>query len=511
MSVTRLLRSMSVATAFFLVGAGASEARDAEIWSYAQPGNALVMPFDATDDFVSFLVASNVGPKDVTSHWVFWSEDCDHLVDVWLCLTPNDTTIVDPTDIRAIGPDNQRIGPTANLTGYRGMAVVTAYETNSSCAAASEGGSPADGALVGSYTLANRSTNAAFGNDAITLGLDPTGTYTDLPNEVLEPYFDIPTFDPTTVEESLVVLMALEERTGGGDGEAEVGPLRSVSADVTFYDNMEIPTSLPSTSISCTLFTSAATGESPSLVPAGTTVESAGFLRLSNVRVGGEELGGDTWLFGVHEEAIDIYGTSANARYVLSGLLAGDPTPTPTPAPTPTPSPEPTAEPTPAPTTEPTPDPGPTEDPGPTPEPTAAPAEPCTSVTARVTTSWNETDFPDVSGVTTVVGYPGDLVDVPGSLGNAVGAVTNLTGVVGGLFNVSDQDDPNQGPVAITVGLVAIPGPIPAGDFADVEMDCVSGQAAPEPEDFDCALDASTGLGAPVTGGGCSVSVTIVP
>lgn len=499
MSFPRWVRPLGVAAALSVLAASSADARDSEVWSYAQPGNALVMPFDATDGQVSFLTASNIGPEAVTSHWVFWSEDCDHLVDVWMCLTPNDTTVVDPTDVQALGPDNERVGPVANLSGYRGSVIVTAYETNSSCSPAAEGGIPTDDALVGSYTIATLATSAAFGNDAIVLGLDPTGTYTDLPDEDLAPYMDFQTLDPSSVEDSLAIVIALREQSGSAASDAEVGPLSGVTADLTFYDNLEIPTSLPSITVGCTTFTPP--------FPDTTVIDSAGFLRLTNIRNGSEPVGGDTWLFGIHEQTIDRFGTSVSAKYVLEGALtppSPEPTAGPTPTPAPTPDPEPTDDP------EPTPDPEPTDDPDPTPEPTAAPTG-CTSVTVTADVVYDDTLFPDVSGITTMIGYPEDQVSIPGSLNaqTVLDATTNLTNVAGGLFNVSDQDDPGQGDVAITVGLVAIPGPIPSGPFAAVAMDCTDGQPAPEASDFECTVDASTLLGAQVTAT-CDLTVDIV-
>jgi hypothetical protein len=170
----------------------------------------------------------------------------------------------------------------------------------------------------------------------------------------------------------------------------------------------------------------------------------------------------------------------------------------------------------PSPTPSPTPDPGSTPDPNPTPDPNASPtptpASPssCSTVTVTARSQFNETDFPDVSGLSIEVRYPGSKVEIPGFGGESTVAarVTNLTGVTGGLFNVADQDDPNAGSVGITVGLVAIPGPIPSGDFARVEMDCTEGAAAPSAGEFSCSIDASTLLGATVDAT-CSVAVVI--
>ncbi len=173
------------------------------------------------------------------------------------------------------------------------------------------------------------------------------------------------------------------------------------------------------------------------------------------------------------------------------------------------------APPTPTPDPSATPDPGgspgatPTPDPNATPTPITGPSS-CTTVTVVASSGFDATNFPDVSGLTIETTYPPDRVVLPGFGGEASvqERVTNLSGVAGGLFNVADQDDPGQGPVAISVGLVAIPGPIPPGVFAAIRFDCVEGAAPPTANDFTCAIDASTLLGAAVDAT-CSLAVTV--
>src|SRR5512147_2839164 len=65
-----------------------------------EPAVALVMPFDVTDGRASFELVSRIGGESqdpLATHWSFWSESCDHLADVFICLTPRDTVVVDPT------------------------------------------------------------------------------------------------------------------------------------------------------------------------------------------------------------------------------------------------------------------------------------------------------------------------------------------------------------------------------------------------------------------------------
>src|SRR5690554_4240401 len=108
----RKLGVAAVALAVSVLGASKSHALvDDPFTSFTQPANALVMPFDVTDDQVTFLLASNIGGLSpvgdafiagVTTHWTFWSETCDHLADVFICLTLNDTVVVDPRELSAI-------------------------------------------------------------------------------------------------------------------------------------------------------------------------------------------------------------------------------------------------------------------------------------------------------------------------------------------------------------------------------------------------------------------------
>lgn len=88
--------------------------------SPTQPAAALVAPFDSVDGMTYFAVTQPPGGRPVATHWVFWSDGCDHLVDVWICLTAGDTVIVDSTSIQAIDDENQAGGPVVDLSGERG-------------------------------------------------------------------------------------------------------------------------------------------------------------------------------------------------------------------------------------------------------------------------------------------------------------------------------------------------------------------------------------------------------
>ncbi len=117
----RKLGVAAVALAVGMLGAGKSHALvDDPYTSFTQPANALVMPFDETDGHATFFLVSNISGLSpagdgfiagVTTHWSYWSEDCSHLADVYVCLTLNDTVVVSPADVSAIDAGNNPIGP----------------------------------------------------------------------------------------------------------------------------------------------------------------------------------------------------------------------------------------------------------------------------------------------------------------------------------------------------------------------------------------------------------------
>src|SRR5205814_403886 len=91
-----------------------------------------------------------------------------------------------------------------------------------------------DDQLVGAWTIANQTTNAAFGNDAI--GLSTANFVGDVASSFLGdasfcvPFF-IPTYSPTTLTDSSVILMTVQFDTGefgAGHGPfriIEIGPI----------------------------------------------------------------------------------------------------------------------------------------------------------------------------------------------------------------------------------------------------------------------------------------------
>jgi hypothetical protein len=68
--------------------------------TYTEPAGTLVMPFDSTTGHRSFEIVTRVtgspNGAPVATHWSYWASDCSHLADFFVCLTSNDTTVVDP-------------------------------------------------------------------------------------------------------------------------------------------------------------------------------------------------------------------------------------------------------------------------------------------------------------------------------------------------------------------------------------------------------------------------------
>jgi hypothetical protein len=328
----------AVAMAVGMLGASASYALDDDFFtSYTQPANALVMPFDVTEGRESFQIVSNINGVSpisggganlgVTTHWAFWSETCDHLADVFICLTLNDTVVVDPHNVQAMDVANQGIGPVIDLSGERGIVVVTAYETDEICSDASVLGlRPVDDAIVGSYTFADTASTASFGADAIGLGLcdeftdiecgpDAGDKWTQLP-EYADPAIDVQTYNPETLDLSVVTLISLEERSGSGTtADIEVGPNTStLSGDVTLYDNFEVATSLPNVDLKCVRFGSVIPADDD-LIPSSISVTSSGFVRFSNFGVGDDT---GEWVYIVGGQAVGEFGGSSNGKYKAS-------------------------------------------------------------------------------------------------------------------------------------------------------------------------------------------------
>jgi len=315
----RFLVALAAMSAFVAGTAGTSSAFiDDDGFSHTQPAAELVMPFDAREGKASFLIVSNVGGTSpsggaqVTTHWTFWSETCNELANFSICLTLNDTVIVDPTNARAQGPNNEEIGPIINLSGERGLVTVVAYETNSGCGDFSQTGQTLrDNAIVGTFTFADTEVGYAFGNDAFGLGLDDDGESVILPDSGIVDAYNIQAFDPTSVEASTVVLSHLREQAVG-----QVEPSNaSIRFATTFLDTLEIPTSLPDQTVGCVKFTTVTTpaGGPTGLIPPTVDVTTSGVIRLDPI----SGFGPNDYLYGIIGQAVGQYGASTSAKVTL--------------------------------------------------------------------------------------------------------------------------------------------------------------------------------------------------
>jgi hypothetical protein len=312
----RFLVALAAVSAIVMGSAGTSSAiLGDDGYSYTQPGAELVMPFDATQGKSSFLLVSNIngtssfGGAQVTTHWTFWSETCDELADFSICLTLNDTVVVDPTNARSLGAGNEEQGPLINLTGKKGLVTVTAYETNNTCADFSHTGAVlADDALVGTFTFADSSVGYSFGNDAFGLGLNDAGTAVVLPDSSIVDSYNIEVFDPTSVEASVVVLSHLREQSTG-PVEPNSTPIRFAT---TFLDINEIPTSLPDQTAGCVKFAQIQ-ADTNTLIPPTVSVTTSGVIRLHPIA----NFGPNDYLYSIVGQAVGSFGESSSAKVKL--------------------------------------------------------------------------------------------------------------------------------------------------------------------------------------------------
>lgn len=292
---------------------------------YAQAAATLVMPFDVTAGRVSFQIVSRIGgtfgAAPIETHWVFWSADCRHLANVIITLTELDTVVVDPTRLQGQTqttepPENHPQGPIVDLTGERGIAVVTVI------------GPVATPEIVGGWTIANPATGASFGGDAIGLA---DGSLPD--PFLLAGGVRIPTFDPACLTHSEVILIGLESDGG------EVHPISRASdalggarvccgASVT--DNLEVKASIPDVCFDCVGFTAItpelADDGISALTPPGIVLGSAGFVHLADCRSGTRDggtapVGTETpqFIVALHGQSVGPFG------FVVTGKYSGAP------------------------------------------------------------------------------------------------------------------------------------------------------------------------------------------
>jgi hypothetical protein len=313
----RILTTLVAAGALFLSTGSAQAILFDDQYSLTQPAAELVMPFDATSGKASFLLVSNpdaTSPSatQISTHWVFWGQNCRELADVSICLTLNDTIVVDPRDIQGVGPNNERVGPVVNLNGERGLVTVVAYETDDVCNPFFRTSATLkDSAIVGTFTIADTNAGYSFGNDAFGLFLNNAGTAVRLPDGSDVDRFALQAINPEAVDASLVILAHL----------AEVGGIVSPTTTqarffASFYDNLEVNTSLPDVTVGCPVFRTIVGGGTP-LIPNFVTVASSGILSLNP----DPNLSDTTYLFGIVGQAVGSFGASSRVKVDLCDPL----------------------------------------------------------------------------------------------------------------------------------------------------------------------------------------------
>jgi hypothetical protein len=297
-------------------------------------------------------LVSRIGGEDsdpIATHWSFWSESCDHLADVFICLTPRDSVVVDPTALQGQvqdGQTNTNTGPIINLSGEKGFVTVTAFDADVNSQTCepedpeSVSGTPS---LIGSWVVSNLSTNATFGDNAIGI-VDgqtlPAGGDFFLTGPVAGGLF-LNTYSPLDLTDSEVFFIGVAFPAGNAQfAETEIGPIpaaltngSAVCCNAQYYDNVESFVSLPDVCLNCSSTAKVADNDAmadidlPVIIPSTTPADTSGIVRLTNCQVGSDEGNlpiGDTtingvdlttFLFGFHGMAVGPFGTDAMARY----------------------------------------------------------------------------------------------------------------------------------------------------------------------------------------------------
>jgi hypothetical protein len=337
---------VALAAAVGIFSAPTVQAQDIDgTTTYVQPAGELLMPFDNTTNHASFQIVTRLGSADsgpfpIATHWSYWAADCRHLVDVFVCLTPHDTKVMDPTKVQGETqspnpPANNGIGSITDLSGERGFVTVTAFTADTGPSGLEcrvlDVEATLSNEIVGGWVIANTSTNAAFGGDAI--GLLPPDGLADA-SIINDSGLFIQTFNPMTLGDSDVIVIGAQEASGNAQfTDSEIGPIEAtlpdgnhVCCNVSYTDNLEVETSLPDLCFKCVAFNpisdlQAEAGEA-SLIPPNTTIDAPGFIRLRNCQALTSDgtvdlLGADfvQFLFAVHGQAIGPFGAGIQGKY----------------------------------------------------------------------------------------------------------------------------------------------------------------------------------------------------
>lgn len=154
------------------------------------PDNDLVMPFATTDSRSTFFATTNIGEGIIRARWAFFDVSGEKVDEVQRDIFgEGGTDIVDITAIadRTIDSGgNFVLGPSRSLAGRDGFVIVYGDATPR---------------LVGNFTIANLSTNSAFGVNAS--GFGTIGTLAAGQGIIGT------TFNPVTLQDNLLVIVGL--------------------------------------------------------------------------------------------------------------------------------------------------------------------------------------------------------------------------------------------------------------------------------------------------------------
>jgi hypothetical protein len=289
--------------------------------TFTEPAASLVFPWDATSGKASFAIVSRGGvpqtSKAIATHWAYWAADCKHLADVVICLTPRDTIVVDPTSLQGEvqqGAKNVKTGPVIDLSGQRGLATVTAYQADGALPDRGRAGAarPGDRRLVD-----DREHEDEFG---VRRRGDRLSEQRRLPGSG-DPRSGSAHSDAQSRGDSPVIVLPVRFPFGNAQfASTEPGPLKGVTCDSAFVDNLENSTSLPSVTYKCAGFNpiSAATAVEkgdPPIIPDTLTLSSSGFLQFSNCRLATGPIIGKRFIFAFHGQSVGPFGTVAIGKY----------------------------------------------------------------------------------------------------------------------------------------------------------------------------------------------------
>jgi len=279
-TIVKLSMGVTFAAALTLASTQAALADStnmSDLISMTEPAVSLVMPFDQTTNKISYEIVTRRGGSApvVATHWAFWSDSCDHLGDVFICMTDNDTVVVSPTAVQTqVQRDGVNVGQGSVLdfTGSRGFITVSQFEadlTSDTCRPINSDDPLLyvdDGpTLVGSWVISNTTSNATFGNNAIGF-TSSNDAAPELPSG--NAFFtntaglDVQFFVPYTLTDSLVIVLGIA--SPGGNGEfsgVELGPIpanlpdgNAMCCNAEYFDDIETDISLPDLCFTCASF-----------------------------------------------------------------------------------------------------------------------------------------------------------------------------------------------------------------------------------------------------------------